>query len=100
MCTVTGRRPMRRIGVVTISLVTLAVAPVMSRLLRWATIPLGVRMQVASAVATKSVGEKASPLPMLSFGASGVRVPPLGPWGAVGGSGPVWTGVVSTIALM
>src|SRR5438552_8817601 len=35
-----------------------------------ALIPMVVLMQVPSAVATRSVGEKASPLPLLSAGAS------------------------------
>jgi hypothetical protein len=41
-----------------------------------------VAMQVAKAVATKSVGEKDSPLPWLSLGASVASAVPDGPWTA------------------
>jgi hypothetical protein len=77
---VTPRRPIRRAGVVIISLVTFAVARPMSIAFRWATIPMVVSMHVPRAVATRSVGEKASPFPMLSFGASVSCFSPDGPW--------------------
>jgi hypothetical protein len=53
-----------------------------------------VMMQVPSAAATRSVGEKASPLPPLSTGASVVIVFPDGPWLAVRCSQPSY--VIST----
>ena len=46
---------------------------------RLATIPMIVAMQAARAVATKSVGEKLSPLPSLSTGASVSNLRPEGP---------------------
>lgn len=49
---------------------TLKVSPSNEIPLLSATIPMMVAMQLASAVATKSVGEKDSPLPLLSTGAS------------------------------
>ena len=55
-----------------------------SSLMEWrlAEIPMIVAMQVANAVATRSVGEKDSPLPSLSTGASVESVAPEGPWEA------------------
>ena len=44
-----------------------------------AAIPIIVAMQAASAVATKSVGEKDSPFPSLSTGASVSSLAPEGP---------------------
>ena len=49
---------------------------------RLATIPMIVAMQAAMAVATKSVGEKLSPFPSLSTGASVASFVPEGPWTA------------------
>ena len=49
---------------------------------RSATIPMIVIMQAPKAVATRSVGEKLSPLPWLSSGASVTSEPPDGPWTA------------------
>ena len=46
---------------------------------RFATIPITVAMHAPSAVATRSVGENDSPRPLLSTGASVVRVLPDGP---------------------
>ena len=59
---------------------TRAVHPLRSQSCRSATIPMIVRMQVLSAVATRSVGEKRSPWPWLSVGASVSRAEPDGPW--------------------
>ena len=72
--------PMRRTGSAVISLITWIWRPSMLRLFRCATSPMTVAMQVPSAVATRSVGEKAAPLPPLSTGASVVRVCRDGPW--------------------
>lgn len=47
-----------------------------------AAIPIIVAIHVASAVATKSVGEKDSPFPSLSTGASVPSFAPEGPWTA------------------
>ena len=60
---------MRR-GLAAMCLVMLACAPSMSMPRSRAPMPITVRAQLASAVATRSVGEKASPLPWLSTGAS------------------------------
>ena len=62
-----------------ISFVVSMVIP--SRLTEWrlAEIPMIVAIQVAKAVATRSVGEKDSPLPSLSTGASVERIAPEGP---------------------
>ena len=65
---------------VLISFVVSMVSP--SRLTEWrlAEIPMIVAIQVAKAVATRSVGEKDSPFPSLSTGASVENVAPDGPW--------------------
>ena len=47
-----------------------------------AAIPMMVAMQAANAVATRSVGEKLSPFPSLSTGASVSSLAPEGPWTA------------------
>ena len=65
-----GRAPMRRWGVVTISFTTSAFAPGSSTPSRLATMAMVVSTHPANAAPTRSVGEKRSPLPMLSFGAS------------------------------
>ena len=64
---------------VLISFVISIVIP--SSLTEWrlAAIPMIVAIQVAKAVATKSVGEKDSPFPSLSTGASVSRLAPEGP---------------------
>ena len=64
---------------VLISFVVSMVIP--SSLTEWrlAEIPMIVAIQVAKAVATRSVGEKDSPFPSLSTGASVERVAPEGP---------------------
>ena len=59
-----------RRGFALMTLVTSAVVPVMSIFRFLAAIPMMVMMQDASEVAHRSVGEKASPLPSLSTGAS------------------------------
>ena len=63
-----------------ISFVVSIVIP--SSLTEWrlAEIPMIVAIQVAKAVATRSVGEKDSPFPSLSTGASVENVAPDGPW--------------------
>ena len=65
---------------VLISFVISMVIP--SSLTEWrlAEIPMIVAIQVAKAVATRSVGEKDSPFPSLSTGASVENVAPDGPW--------------------
>ena len=65
---------------VLISFVVSMVIP--SSLTEWrlAEIPMIVPIQVAKAVATRSVGEKDSPFPSLSTGASVENVAPDGPW--------------------
>ena len=63
-------------------LISFVVSMVMpSSLTEWrlAEIPMIVAIQAAKAVATRSVGEKDSPLPSLSTGASVERVAPEGP---------------------
>src|SRR6516164_1291445 len=60
----------RRGGSCDISFCTDTVMPRRSTPRSSALIPMVVLMHVARAVATKSVGEKASPLPLLSLGAS------------------------------
>src|SRR5436853_293525 len=55
-----------------------------------AFIPMVVLMQVPSAVATKSVGENASPLPLLSVGASVASFACEGPWVASQWRSPVY----------
>ena len=59
-----------RLGLDTMILVISEVTPVISIPLSRALMPIIVIIQLGSAVATKSVGEKASPLPLLSVGAS------------------------------
>ena len=67
---------------VLISFVVSMVIP--SSLTEWrlAEIPMIVAIQVAKAVATRSVGEKDSPLPSLSTGASVSSLASEGPWTA------------------
>ncbi len=62
-----------RLGLDAMTLVISDFIPVMSIPLSRALIPIMVIIQLESAVATKSVGEKASPLPLLSVGASVIR---------------------------
>src|SRR6266853_4520246 len=61
---------MRRGASFDISFCTDTVIPLKSTPSSCALIPIVVLMQVARAVATRSVGENASPLPLLSVGAS------------------------------
>jgi len=64
------------------ALISLVVSIVMSsRLIEclFAVIPMIVAIQVANAVATRSVGEKDSPFPSLSTGASVSSLAPEGP---------------------
>ena len=61
---------MRRGASFDISFFTDTVIPLKSTPSSSALIPMVVLMQVARAVATRSVGENASPLPLLSVGAS------------------------------
>src|SRR5229473_3238043 len=55
-----------------------------------AFIPMVVLIQVPSAVATRSVGENASPLPLLSVGASVATFACEGPWVASQWRSPVY----------
>src|SRR5215831_15728185 len=70
MWTSDGSPTIRRGGSFDICFSTDTVIPRRSTPSSWALIPIVVLMQVASAVATRSVGENASPLPLLSLGAS------------------------------
>jgi len=72
----------RRVGACAISFTVSARIPASSTPCRAATIPITVIMHVPSAVATRSVGENASPLPWLSTGASVSTVAPEGPCSA------------------
>jgi hypothetical protein len=54
---------MRRTGAAAIAFATVAVDPFISRPINCALMPIVVKMQLPSAVATRSVGEKLSPLP-------------------------------------
>ena len=83
MVTRVTSRAMRRGGVALISLVVTADMPSSFRPCFWAAMPMMVSTQADSAVATRSVGEKDSPLPWLSVGASVISVVPLGPWVAL-----------------
>src|SRR5438132_2971167 len=70
MCTSDGKPTIRRGGSFDISFWTETLIPRRSTPSSCALIPMVVLMQVARAVATRSVGENASPLPLLSAGAS------------------------------
>ena len=70
---------MRRTPELVMRFSTLALLPSIANPSRSAVMPMIVRMQVASAAATRSVGEKASPRPWLSTGASVWIVMPEGP---------------------
>src|SRR6266568_8712045 len=70
MWTSEGKATIRRGGSFDISFCTDTVMPRRSTPRSSALIPIVVLMHVARAVATRSVGEKASPLPLLSLGAS------------------------------
>ena len=65
-----------RLGFAPIIFSISAVVPLILRWFLFATIPIIVNMQEASAVATRSVGENASPFPWLSIGASVMIVLP------------------------
>src|SRR6266704_1112472 len=70
MCTSDGKPTIRRGASFDISFWTETLIPRRSTPSSSALIPMVVGMHVASAVATRSVGENASPLPLLSVGAS------------------------------
>src|SRR5213592_4795724 len=70
MCTSDGKPTIRRGASFDISFWTETLIPRRSTPSSCALIPMVVLIQVASAVATRSVGENASPLPLLSVGAS------------------------------
>src|SRR5215471_13975937 len=70
MWTSDGKATIRRGGSLDISFCTDTVIPRRFTPRSSALIPSVVLMHVARAVATRSVGEKASPLPLLSLGAS------------------------------
>ena len=74
------RGAQRRGGAEVISFVVSTFIPSRSMACRSATMPMIVIMHAPSAVATRSVGEKLSPLPWLSTGASVTSVVPDGPW--------------------
>ena len=79
----TARLLIMRGAVAVISFSTVAVAPAMSIWRVRAMMPITVSMQVPRAVATRSVGEKLSPRPWLSLGASVLRSVAEGPWTAL-----------------
>ena len=58
------------LGSEAITFVTCALVPLRSRSRFFALIPIIVKIHEARALATVSVGEKASPFPLLSIGAS------------------------------
>ncbi len=74
---ITSRLDIRR-GLAAIVFSTLPDIPVTSRFLESARIATIVIMQVSIEVASKSVGEKDSPLPLLSTGASVISCLPEG----------------------
>ena len=76
----TSSRAIFRGGSVAMTFSTRAVHPLRSQLWRSATIPIIVMMQVLNAVAIRSVGEKRSPFPSLSVGASVSRTDPDRAW--------------------
>src|SRR5215469_9366549 len=80
MCTSEGSATIRRGGSCDISFWTDTVIPRRSTPRSSALIPMVVLMHVARAVATRSVGENASPFPLLSLGASVEIFDCDGPW--------------------
>src|SRR3977135_3726222 len=90
MGTSEGSPMMRRGASFDISLLTFTVIPFTSSPCSWAAIARIVLMQVPSAVATRSVGEKDSPLPLLSVGASVAILACDGPWTASQCRSPVY----------
>src|SRR5207302_4495050 len=80
MCTSDGSATIRRGASFDISFCTETVMPRRSTPSSSAFIPMVVLMQVPRAVATRSVGENASPLPLLSAGASVAIFDWDGPW--------------------
>ena len=97
MCTSEGRPTIRRGASFDISLLTFTVIPFTSRPCSCAAIARMVLMQVPSAVATKSVGEKDSPFPLLSVGASVAILAWDGPWTASQCRSPVYSMQISTM---
>jgi len=75
---VTGSLAIRRGASVDMCFSTLRVNPAKSKPIERALMPMIVAMQLISAAAQRSVGEKDSPLPWLSKGASVVKVTPEG----------------------
>ena len=92
-----GSRAMRRVGTKVISFCTVIFVPRSSRPWRWAKMPIVVTMHVPSAVATRSVGEKDSPRPWLSVGASVRSVVAEGPCAAVQRRSPRYWMEISTM---
>src|ERR1700747_3630005 len=88
---------MRRGGALDISFCTEMVIPRKSTPSSCALIPMVVLMHVPRAVATRSVGENASPLPLLSVGASVAIFDCDGPCVASQCSPPVYLMDTSTI---
>jgi len=64
------------LGSVPMDLLILASVPSIAKPFLLETIPMMVSMQLARAVATRSVGENPAPLPWLSVGASVIYVSP------------------------
>src|SRR5213595_4049808 len=97
MCTSDGKPTIQRGVSFDISFCTDTLIPRRSTPSSCALIPIVVVMQVARAVATRSVGENASPLPLLSVGASVEILDRDGPWVALQCRSPVYLIETSTI---
>src|ERR1700730_12631564 len=98
MCTSDGNPTIRRGASFDISFCTDTVMPRRSTPSSSALKPIVVLMQVPSAVATRSVGENASPLPLLSVGASVAIVDCDGPCVASQCRSPVY--LISTLTML
>src|SRR3989440_13069240 len=99
MCTSDGKPTIRRGGSFDISFWTETLIPRRSTPSSCALIPIVVLMQVPRAVATRSVGENASPLPLLSVGASVESIDSDGPCVASQCRSPVYLIEILTINL-
>src|SRR5882762_9248429 len=97
MCTSLGNPTIRRGASFDISFCTETVMPRRLTPSSSALIPIVVLMHVASAVATRSVGENASPLPLLSVGASVAILDCDGPWVASQCRSPAYSAEILTM---
>ena len=94
----TWRLSMRRGPSVVIVFSTLALTSPRAQPRRRAVIPMTVKTHVPSAVATRSVGEKLSPKPSWSVGASVSNTPPEGPCRAVQCKSPLYSQWIAVIS--